>query len=237
MKKNYNSARPKLHLPEYGRHIQEMVETLCTIEDRAERNKQARAVIAVMGNVNPTLRDTPVFTHKLWDHLFIISDFKLDVDSPYEQPSRDDLEVKPRPLSYPQCRVRHKHYGKYVGRIVKKLSSEDPQAVAKTIDNIAIFMRAKSFEFNHEHPNNEAIIKDIKLMSEGGIQLDEDAINNIHSDYKQHVSAHSSKQQYRSNNRQGFKNRNNHHGHNNNNNNNNHRGFNKNSGGKRNQGK
>ncbi len=225
MKKNYNNTRPKLHLPEYGRHIQEMVETLCTIEDRAERNKQARAVIAVMGNVNPMLRDTPVFTHKLWDHLFIISDFKLDVDSPYDQPSRDDLEVKPRPLTYPQHRIRHKHYGKYVGRIVKKLAAEDPQAVARTIDNIAIFMRAKSFEYNNEHPNNEAIIKDIKQMSEGGIHLDEDAINNIHSDYRQHLSAHPSKQQHRNNNRNnGYKNRN---GHQNNNN----RNYSKNNGG------
>ncbi|MFI3281454.1 MAG: DUF4290 domain-containing protein [Rikenellaceae bacterium] len=212
MKKNYNSARPKLHLPEYGRHIQEMVETLCTIEDRAERNKQARAVIAVMGNVNPLLRDTPVFTHKLWDHLFIISDFKLDVDSPYAQPSREDLAVRPRPMRYPQCRISHKHYGKYIGRIVKKISSEEPAKVATTIDNIAIFMRAKSFEYNLEHPNNEAIIKDIRMMSNGVIQIDEDAINNIQSDYKQHLSAHPTKAQHRSNNRNGFKNRSGHSG-------------------------
>ncbi len=200
MKKNYNNSRPKLHLPEYGRHIQQMVETLLLIEDRAERNKQARAVIAVMGNVNPLLRDTPVFTHKLWDHLFIISDFKLDVDSPYEQPSRDDLSVKPRPLSYPQCRIRHKHYGKYVDRIVKRLSEESGEVVASTVHDIAVFMRAKSFEFNQEHPNNEAILKDIKLMSEGTIQVNEDDINNIRSDYKQHLSAHAHKPHQRRNN-------------------------------------
>ncbi len=229
MKKNYNNSRPKLHLPEYGRHIQEMVETLCTIEDRAERNKQARAVIAVMGNVNPMLRDTPVFTHKLWDHLFLISDFKLDVDSPYDQPSRDDLEVKPRPLSYPQCRISHKHYGKYIGRIVKSIASEKPENMEKLIDNVAIFMRSKSFEYNQEHPNNEAIIKDIKHMSEGDIEINESSINNIHSDYKQHHSAHPAKPQHRSNNRNNnnnnYKNRN---GHNN-------RPFNKNSSARRNQ--
>ncbi len=225
MKKNYNNSRPKLHLPEYGRHIQEMVETLCTIEDRAERNKQARAVIAVMGNVNPLLRDTPSFTHKLWDHLFIISDFELDVDSPYALPSRDTLEARPRKLHYPQGRVSHKHYGKYIGRMVRKLAEENPAYVAKTIDNVAIFMRAKSFEYNQEHPNNEAIIKDIKMMSNGAIEIDENAINNIHSDYKQHLSAHSQRPQHRNNNRNGHKNRSNY----------NNRGFNKNGGARRNQ--
>ncbi len=199
MKKNYNSARPKLHLPEYGRHIQEMVETLSLIEDRAERNKQARAVIAVMGNINPLLRDTPSFTHKLWDHLFIISDFQLDVDSPYEQPSREDLSIKPNPIRYPQCRIHQKHYGKYVDRIIKKIAEEPREDTQHTIDNIAVFMRAKSFEYNQEHPNNELIIKDIRRMSEDRIEINEDAINNIQSDYKQHVSSHSSKSQQRGN--------------------------------------
>ena len=81
MQKNYNYKRRKLFLPEYGRHIHEMVDSLMQIEDRRERNRQARAVIAVMGNLNPLLRDTADFTHKLWDHLFIMSDFQLDVDS------------------------------------------------------------------------------------------------------------------------------------------------------------
>ena len=91
MKKNYNYTRCKLFLPEYGRHIHEMVASLLEIEDRRERTRQAKAVIAVMGNLNPLLRDTADFTHKLWDHLFIMSDFQLDVDSPYPRPSRQDL--------------------------------------------------------------------------------------------------------------------------------------------------
>ncbi|MFI3332948.1 MAG: DUF4290 domain-containing protein [Rikenellaceae bacterium] len=215
MKKNYNNTRPKLHLPEYGRHIQQMVEALNLIEDRAERNKQTRAVIAVMGNVNPLLRDTPVFTHKLWDHLFMISDFELDVDSPYDQPTRDDLLVKPRSMSYPQCRIRHKHYGKYVGRMMKRLSEEPQGVAASSIDNIAVFMRAKSFEYNQEHPNNEQIIKDLKVMSNGAIKINEDAINNIQSDYKQHLASHPQKGKQHNNNRNGFKNRNNHNNHNN----------------------
>ncbi len=218
MKKNYNNTRPKLHIPEYGRHIQSMVSTLPQIEDRAERNKQARAVIAVMGNLNPMLRDTPVFTHKLWDHLYLMSDFQLDVDSPYEQPSRDELTIKPRRLDYPQCRIRDKHYGKYIDRIVKSLKDESEEHIASTVDDVAVFLRAKSFEFNQEHPNNEEIIKDIKLMSNGAIQIDENAINNIQSDYKQHVTAHSIKSPQRTNARSQHKNRNQHNGNSNNNN-------------------
>ena len=114
MKKNYNYTRRKLYLPEYGRHIQEMIDSLLEIEDRRERNRQARAVIAVMGNLNPLLRDTADFTHKLWDHLFIMSDFQLDVDSPYPQPTRQELTIAPRRMAYSQGRIAFKHYGKYV---------------------------------------------------------------------------------------------------------------------------
>ena len=190
MKKNYNYTRPKLYLPEYGRHIQEMVESLIEIEDREERTRQAKAVIAVMGNLNPLLRDTADFAHKLWDHLIIMSDFRLDVDSPYSLPSRQDLMVKPRHLEYPQGYISHKHYGKYVGKILRSLSDEKrPEAVTNTVDNVARYMRAKSFEYNQEHPNNEVIIKDIKRMSGDTIELDEVALNNLRSDYKQHLSA------------------------------------------------
>ena len=83
MEKNYNFERKKLMLPEYGRHIHQMVDYLCTIEDRTVRNEQAHVVVEVMGNINPVLRDAADFKHKLWDHLFIMSDFMLDVDSPY----------------------------------------------------------------------------------------------------------------------------------------------------------
>ncbi len=190
MRKNYNYTRRKLLLPEYGRHIQEMIDSLSAIEDRRERNRQARAVIAVMGNLNPLLRDTADFTHKLWDHLFIMSDFQLDVDSPYPRPTRQELTASPRPLAYSQGRIAHKHYGKYVERMLRALAAEhDPQRVAQTVDNIARYMRSKSYEYNQEHPNNEVIVKDIKRMSGGAIEIDEVALNNLRSDYKQHFSA------------------------------------------------
>ena len=133
MKKNYNYARKKLLLPEYGRHIQEMVDSLLEIEDRRERNRQARAVIAVMGNVNPLLRDTADFSHKLWDHMFIMSDFKLDVDSPYPRVSRQTLTVRPKKMKYSTNHIMFKHYGKSVERMIRSLEGEtNPAVVANT---------------------------------------------------------------------------------------------------------
>ncbi len=190
MKKNYNYTRRRLFLPEYGRHIHEMVDQLMEIEDREERNRQARVVIAVMGNLQPLLRDTADFTHKLWDHLFIMSDFQLDVDSPYARPTREDLMVSPRKMEYSQGRIAYKHYGKYVARMLRKLGEVgNSEATTAAVDSLARYMRTKSFEYNQEHPNNEVIIKDIRQMSGGGIELDEIALNNLRSDYKHHLSA------------------------------------------------
>ena len=198
MKKNYNYTRRRLYLPEYGRHIHEMVDHLMTIEDREQRNRQAQAVIVVMGNLQPLLRDTADFAHKLWDHLFIMSDFQLDVDSPYPRPTREDLMVAPRKMSYSQRTIRYKHYGKYVGRMLQKLGTEtNREAVNVAVEELARYMRAKSFEYNQEHPNNEIIIKDIKQMSEGAIELDEVALNNLRSEYKQHFSQRAAKAQQR----------------------------------------
>ncbi len=194
MKKNYNYERQKLQLPEYGRHIQNMVNSLMEIEDRDDRNRQAKAVIAVMGNLNPLLRDTPDYTHKLWDHLFIISDFKLDVDSLYPCPTREDLmSVEPEKMEYPQEQIEFKHYGKYVANMVVEIAKEGstPEDVDRSIEVIARYMRVKGYEYNQEHPNNEAIIKDIRKMSKCSLDFDEDSINNIHSNYKGDQNNHS----------------------------------------------
>ncbi|MBO5893736.1 MAG: DUF4290 domain-containing protein [Alistipes sp.] len=194
MKKNYNNTRRKLYLPEYGRHIHEMVDHLMTITDREERNRQAKAVIAVMGNLQPLLRDTADFTHKLWDHLFIMSDFQLDVDSPYPRPTREELQMTPNKLQYSQERITFKHYGKYVAHILDALRTEsNPEAQHIAIEHIARYMRTKSFEYNQDHPNNEVIIKDIKTMSGGDIEVNEDAINNLRNDYKVHLSSRNQK--------------------------------------------
>lgn len=201
MKKNYNYTRRKLYLPEYGRHIHEMIDSLMLIEDRHERNRQARAVIAVMGNLFPLLRDTADFTHKLWDHLFIMSDFQLDVDSPYPRPSREDLTVKPRRLNYTQDRITHKHYGKYLERMVRALAEKEPSQTSEAVDCLVRYMRSKSFEYNQEHPSNEVIVKDLNRMSDGAITIDEEALNNLRIDYKQHFSVRPTRGQAARNNR------------------------------------
>jgi hypothetical protein len=129
-----------------------------------------------------------------------MSDFQLDVDSPYERPTREGLMMKPRKLHYSQERIAFKHYGKYVAHTLRALRDEQNQeALDVAIGSIARYMRSKSFEYNQEHPNNEIIIKDIKIMSEGGIKLDEVALNNLRSDYKQHLSPRQTKPQLKGN--------------------------------------
>lgn len=107
-----------LIIPEYGRHIQKMVDHAISIDDKEERCKVAKSIISVMGNLNPHLRDVPDFQHKLWDQLFIISDFKLDVDSPYEKPSREELQEHPKSLSYPQNFPKYRFYGNNIKRMI-----------------------------------------------------------------------------------------------------------------------
>lgn len=191
MRKNYNFTRRKLYLPEYGRHIHEMVDSLLEIEDRHERTRQAKAVIAVMGNLNPTLRDTEDFKHKLWDHLFIMSDFRLDVDSPYPQPSRQDLTIVPQKLRYPQSRITFKHYGKYLHQFVDRVAKERNGSVEMV--NLARYMRTKSYEFNNEHPNNESIVRDIRIMAGGDTEMDLSTIANMRSEYRSNVQQRNTK--------------------------------------------
>ncbi len=184
MNKNYNYLRRRLMIPEYGRHIQEMIDSLLEIEDREERTRQAKAVIAVMGNLNPLLRDTADFTHKLWDHLFIMSDFRLDVDSPYPLPTREDLEVKPERLEYPQSDISHKHYGKNIVRMLNRLKFEELSSAEHELANVVCYMRNKSSEYNQEFPNNEVLLNDIKVLSEGGIDLNEEWLKKVETEHK-----------------------------------------------------
>ncbi len=196
MEKNYNYTRRKMFLPEYGRHIHEMVDYLQTIEDRTERTRQAHIVIDVMGNLNPLLRDTSDIAHKLWDHLWIMADFDLDVDSPYPIPTRKDLRPKPEKLEYPKKNMMFKHYGKNVERMIRSLKDNpDREAVEETLENIARYMRTKSYEYNQDHPNNEIIINDIKRMSKGGLEIDEAALGSLKSEYKQNFQPHQKKGQ------------------------------------------
>ena len=189
MNKNYNFERQKLNLPEYGRNILKMVNYLMTIRDRDMRNQQARVVIDVMGNINNHLRDTDDLRHKLWDHLFIISDFQLDVDSPYPKPSPDSITPKPDRIKYPSQKIGHKHYGKNIEnmiRILKDIPDEESRQVI--IQNIAKYMRNKSHEYNQEHPSNEVIINDIREISQGTITIDDGILDGSRSEFRPQMS-------------------------------------------------
>lgn len=188
MYKNYNYLRRPLMIPEYGRHIQEMVDSLLEIEDRNERTRQAKAVIAVMGNLNPLLRDTAEVNHKLWDHLFIMSDFRLDVDSPYPRPEREDLQVRPERLDYSQGGISHKHYGRNIVRMLRRAAHAEPAKAEAELANIARYMRNRSAEYNNEHPNNEVILNDIKELSDGVINLDVEWFKKVESEHKSALS-------------------------------------------------
>ena len=118
----YNSSRNKLVISEYGRHIQKLVEHAMTLTDKAERQKMANGIIEIMGELNPHLRDVVDFKHKLWDHLFVISNFELDVDSPYEKPVIEKLFEKPEPLNYPNSKIKYNHYGKVIELMILRLS-------------------------------------------------------------------------------------------------------------------
>lgn len=187
MNNNYGYNRKKLMLPEYGRHVHHMVDYLISIEDRVERTHQAEVVVQIMKNINTSLKDSDDVMHSIWDHLHIISDFNLDVDSPYQKPSPDIVNITPQQLEYPSKEFTMKHYGKNIKKIIKVVAKLDEQAEDKDIvsTNIAKFMQIKSLEFNHEHPNNGVILNDLKLMSENSIILDESTLNNIKTEYKQ----------------------------------------------------
>ena len=183
--KNYNSQRKKLLLPEYGRHIQNMVDQLCEIKDRDLRTAQAYAVIDVMGNLNNNLRDTPDLRHKLWDHLFIMSDFKLDVDSPYPTPSSESLKSVPEPIPYPQGNIAYKQYGRNIRNVIELIKASDNEEERLYLaQNVARFMKVKSYEYNQEFPSDEVIINDLRLFSDDVIRLDEDSLNSTRLNYR-----------------------------------------------------
>lgn len=163
---DYNSQRSLLMLPEYGRHIQKMVDFIKTIEDRDERNKAANTIISIMGNLNPHLRDVPDFKHKLWDHLAIMSDFDLDVDSPYPRPSRETISEKPTRLAYSKDDLKYKHYGRFTVEFVKKATEiEDAEIKNGVVEILANHMKKSYIAWNRDSVSDEVIFHDLEEMS------------------------------------------------------------------------
>lgn len=169
----YNSQLKKLALPEYGRNIQQMVDYCCTIADREERNKCAYSIINTMSNLFPQLNEETDFKHKLWDHLAIMSDFKLDIDYPYEIVKPESLESKPIPVKYKLEGIKMRHYGKIVGQMIERAcdypDGEEKDALVMLIAN---HMKKLIYQINNEDVEDAKIFKDLEFFSNGRIKID-----------------------------------------------------------------
>jgi len=174
---DYNSTRPNLILAEYGRNVQNMVDHICSVQDRSERNRLAQVVIDMMGVLNPHLRDVSDFKHKLWDHLYIISDFKIDVDSPYPIPNKEEIHHKPQHLEYPNHRIKFKHYGFTVEQMIQKAKAlPESEIKQKMVVGIANFMKMAYLTWNKDSVSDDQILLDLRNLSQGELELPSDTV-------------------------------------------------------------
>lgn len=164
----YNTGRNHLIMKEYGRHIQKMIEYVQGIEDKETRQRNAYAVIELMGFLNPHLKNVEDFRHKLWDHLFLISDFNLAVDSPYPIPTRETLKGKPNPLPYPKRYPRHSHLGKNMELVIQKaLKEENPEKRQGFANAVAYYMKLAYSNWHKETVHDDAIQGELSSITDG----------------------------------------------------------------------
>jgi hypothetical protein len=179
----YNSQRSHLIIPEYGRHLQKLIDQATAIADKEERNKAARYIISVMGSLNPHLRDVPDFQHKLWDQLFIMSDFNLDVDSPYPIPSKDILTQKPDRLKYPQNFPKYRFYGNNIKYMIDVANSwEESDLKNALVLVIANHMKKCYLSWNKDTVSDEVIFEHLLELSNGKLNLSKsnEELSNTH---------------------------------------------------------
>jgi hypothetical protein len=191
----YNTQRKKLVLPEYGRHIQKMIQYVANIKDRDKRNEQIMALVSIMGDLNPHLRDVNDFKHKLWDHVQIIADFNIDIDSPYPIPSRESFQEKPAIIPHKTTPVRIMHYGRNVQDMIDAIAArpanEDNDALVVTLGN---FMKREYLIWNKDSVTDELIFRDIVALSKGRIRITpEMRLADIQNEVLQELSCRSPK--------------------------------------------
>src|SRR5215212_7612186 len=168
----YNTTRNHLVMREYGRHIQKMIEYVLTIEDEEIRQRNAQTLIELMGFLNPHLKNVEDFRHKLWDHLFLISDFKLDVESPYPIPTRETLRSKPDPLPYPKRHPKFAHLGKNLELVINKaLNEEDQQKRLGFANAIAYYMKLAYSNWHKDMVHDDAIQSELTNITEGQLEF------------------------------------------------------------------
>ncbi|SEB48454.1 protein of unknown function [Tenacibaculum sp. MAR_2009_124] len=168
----YNSERERLIIPEYGRHIQKLVNHCIDLEEKEERNTMAKAIINVMGNLQPHLRDVPDFKHKLWDQLHIMADFKLDVDSPYETPSKEELTEKPTKLEYPRSASKYRFYGTNIQTMIDvALTWDEGDMKVALVFTIANHMKKCYLNWNKDTVEDGVILDHLYELSDGQIDI------------------------------------------------------------------
>lgn len=205
---DYNTTRSDLILAEYGRNVQNMVKYIIDLPTKEERNKYAQAVIDLMGFLNPHLRDVADFKHKLWDHLHIISDYKIDVDSPYPKPTPEAAMVKPAHIGYPQQKIRYKHYGKTVEKLIEKtIEEENPERKAAMVQGVANFMKMAYVQWNKDNVADEVILKNLRELSEGKLEIEEN-VNLQKVEFRPQVNRQNNNNRGKNNNNKGRQNNN-----------------------------
>lgn len=176
----YNTSRNHMQIAEYGRHIQKMIEYACMVEDRKERNKLSKSIISVMGQINPHLRDVPDFKHKLYDHLFFMSDFKLDIDSPYPIPTRETIHAVPEKVKYSEGKIRFKYYGKTLESLIHKATEFEEGEEKDALIRLIVMQMKKDYQaWNGDNLLEGVIAEHLRILSDGKILFDE-KIRNIH---------------------------------------------------------
>ena len=169
----YNTERTKLIIPEYGRHIHKMIDHALSSNDIKDRNKVAKAIIGVMGNLNPHLRDVPDFQHKLWDQLFIMSDFNLDVDSPFPKPVKEVYSQRPEKLNYPQSFPKYRFYGNNIKRMIDvAIGWEDNEMKKQLVYVIANHMKKCFLNWNKDTVEDDVIFNHLDELSDGKLKID-----------------------------------------------------------------
>lgn len=162
-------------MPEYGRHVQKMINYVTRLPEKEKRNEQIKAVVNVMGTINPQLRDLGDFKHKLWDHVQIISDFKIDIDSPYPLPTKENLTSRPSPIPLVKTPVKASHYGRNIQNMLEIIAKhEDGQVKTHMIKTLATYMKQQYLIWNKDSVTEETIYNDIYKLSEGKITVPEE---------------------------------------------------------------
>lgn len=168
----YNTTREQMHIPEYGRNIQKMIQYIRTVEDRDKRTRLAYAVVSIMGQMNPQQKDAADYQQKLWDHLHIISGFDLDIDCPFPRPAQEVLHARPKPIPYATGGIRYSHYGKHIQGIIEKVSEMEEGEEKKVLTRVIANHLKKSYlTWNRDSVTDELIVKHLHELSHGRMQV------------------------------------------------------------------